>query len=66
MENNNQSLQFHHFIELSANKSKETERFPEFQFMEQIIRKNYKQVKKTKNDKNVKPLEKFVEYFKNL
>lgn len=34
--------------------------------MEQIIRKNYKQVKKTKNDKNLKPPEKFVEYFKNL
>lgn len=34
--------------------------------MEQTIRKNYKQVKKTKSDKNVKPFEKFVEYFRNL
>ena len=34
--------------------------------MEQTIRKNYKQVKKTKGDKNVKPSEKFVDFFKNL
>lgn len=34
--------------------------------MEQTIRKNYKQVKKTKSDKNLKPTEKFMEYFKNL
>lgn len=34
--------------------------------MEQTIRKNYKQVKKTKGDKNIKPSEKFVDYFKNL
>jgi hypothetical protein len=27
---NNQLQEFHHFIELSANKSKETEKFPEF------------------------------------
>jgi hypothetical protein len=34
--------------------------------MEQTIRKNYKQLKKAKADKNLRPPEKFTEYFKNL
>ena len=63
---NNQLNQFHRFIELSANKNKQSDKFPEFDFMEQTIRKNYKQVKKAKGDKNIRPSEKFTEYFKNL
>jgi hypothetical protein len=34
--------------------------------MELTIRKNYKQLKKTKTEKGARPPEKFIDYFKNL
>jgi hypothetical protein len=53
---------FHKFIEVSASKASEAAFFVEFAYMEQEIRKSYKQLKNTKIVEH--PSEEFMDYWK--
>jgi hypothetical protein len=55
---------FHKFIEVAAAKPPETSLMPEFAYMEQEIRKSYKQLKNSKGLE--KPCEEFIDYWKEI
>ena len=55
---------FHKFIEVSASKASEAAFFVEFAYMEQEIRKSYKQLKDNKGVP--RPCEDFVDFWKEV